>query len=375
MLLYNFEFIYSFFLPVPELSPTQAKACKCDQICAVDNSNNTRGPTCSCLPGYQLCSDNITCVDINECLVQRGGCSHGCRNTVGSYICTCPLYHRLASDRRTCITNTATSNRPIDPSPAYPPVYRRSYPLPLLEPHFVFLLPTSQTICYSIKGVSNQVFNLINYSYLQINALLVTDQYLPGVNRISALGVVLQSTPAKHSTIAFIANNQTVTVTRKESPGSNLLSVTTFEAASVQRITLAHGKLVHSENTAPTYQPTVHVSLLDMQIEFTVSFSTQHLHISWMSIGQLTGTIYGLIGQFLQHGAEVDEKRMMLIVPHLEPIPVKQHSFTKRRSMKSDECWAVVNTGKHGLKLTNGTYQNYIMSGLLSTEISPTRDN
>mgnify|MGYP001799785861 FL=1 len=40
--------------------------------------------------------------DINECLVDNGGCSHGCVNTAGSHYCTCPRYLYLSDDNSTC---------------------------------------------------------------------------------------------------------------------------------------------------------------------------------------------------------------------------------------------------------------------------------
>ena len=40
--------------------------------------------TCFCL-----------CLDINECDVLNGGCSHYCNNTDGSYYCSCPVGYDL----------------------------------------------------------------------------------------------------------------------------------------------------------------------------------------------------------------------------------------------------------------------------------------
>ena len=40
--------------------------------------------------------------DKNECLVNRGGCSHACINTFGSYYCTCPSGYFLSYNGKTC---------------------------------------------------------------------------------------------------------------------------------------------------------------------------------------------------------------------------------------------------------------------------------
>ena len=40
-------------------------------------------------------------LDIDECKRQVR-CQHGCRNTLGSYQCTCPDGYRLAANHRTC---------------------------------------------------------------------------------------------------------------------------------------------------------------------------------------------------------------------------------------------------------------------------------
>ena len=45
---------------------------------------------------------NILPVDINECELNNGGCSHRCRNTEGSYECSCPEGLQLLHNRRTC---------------------------------------------------------------------------------------------------------------------------------------------------------------------------------------------------------------------------------------------------------------------------------
>jgi hypothetical protein len=41
-------------------------------------------------------------LDINECLVNNGGCEQICRNVPGSNQCTCLSGYRLSNDKKTC---------------------------------------------------------------------------------------------------------------------------------------------------------------------------------------------------------------------------------------------------------------------------------
>lgn len=43
-----------------------------------------------------------TIIDINECQVSQGNCSHNCINNFGSYRCTCPSGYYLGIDGKTC---------------------------------------------------------------------------------------------------------------------------------------------------------------------------------------------------------------------------------------------------------------------------------
>ena len=51
-------------------------------------------------------------VDVDECLDNNGGCSHGCENTIGSYRCTCPVGYRLENivDPRQCVGRSCWSS-------------------------------------------------------------------------------------------------------------------------------------------------------------------------------------------------------------------------------------------------------------------------
>lgn len=40
--------------------------------------------------------------DIDECRLNNGGCDHVCRNTVGSFECSCKKGYKLLTNERTC---------------------------------------------------------------------------------------------------------------------------------------------------------------------------------------------------------------------------------------------------------------------------------
>jgi hypothetical protein len=47
--------------------------------------------------------NGTTCVDVNECASNNGGCTQGCSNSDGSYGCYCSSGFELATDMRTCL--------------------------------------------------------------------------------------------------------------------------------------------------------------------------------------------------------------------------------------------------------------------------------
>ncbi|XP_017138567.1 uncharacterized protein LOC108153239 isoform X2 [Drosophila miranda] len=54
-----------------------------------------------CGLGLLLGADG-SCVDVDECQLNNGGCSHRCENSQGSFKCACPAGYQLDSDLRTC---------------------------------------------------------------------------------------------------------------------------------------------------------------------------------------------------------------------------------------------------------------------------------
>uniref|UniRef100_A0A8C0X899 Nidogen-2 n=1 Tax=Castor canadensis TaxID=51338 RepID=A0A8C0X899_CASCN len=66
--------------------------------------------TCECAPGYQ--GDGRSCVDVNECAsgIHRCGPNSVCSNLLGSYRCECHHGYELSSDQHTCILIAPPAN-------------------------------------------------------------------------------------------------------------------------------------------------------------------------------------------------------------------------------------------------------------------------
>ncbi|KAK7482356.1 hypothetical protein BaRGS_00026375, partial [Batillaria attramentaria] len=71
----------------------------CDYDCTLDDSDN---PVCFCQTGFKLATDQATCLDINECAINNGGCSDVCTNSDGGFQCSCPVGKRLV-DLKDCV--------------------------------------------------------------------------------------------------------------------------------------------------------------------------------------------------------------------------------------------------------------------------------
>ncbi|XP_066147605.1 multiple epidermal growth factor-like domains protein 6 isoform X2 [Euwallacea fornicatus] len=72
----------------------------CQDVC----NNNYGGYRCSCsrLKGTILGDDLHSCLDVDECTQENGGCSHICINTFGRSFCSCPEGLELTADSKTC---------------------------------------------------------------------------------------------------------------------------------------------------------------------------------------------------------------------------------------------------------------------------------
>ena len=56
-----------------------------------------------------MVDDDITFTDINECSTNNGGCDHTCKNTRGSFKCSCNTSYILIADEKSCVTSCDNS--------------------------------------------------------------------------------------------------------------------------------------------------------------------------------------------------------------------------------------------------------------------------
>ncbi|XP_022086769.1 fibrillin-1-like [Acanthaster planci] len=78
------------------MHPCEQLHCRNGGSCDVGEGNM---PLCTCPVGFRGPVCNL---DVNECLVQNGGCDHACVNTRGSYRCDCSAGFVLQSDGKSC---------------------------------------------------------------------------------------------------------------------------------------------------------------------------------------------------------------------------------------------------------------------------------
>uniref|UniRef100_A0A8C4NJ50 Si:ch73-173h19.3 n=1 Tax=Eptatretus burgeri TaxID=7764 RepID=A0A8C4NJ50_EPTBU len=69
--------------------------------CSHDCINTVGSYYCRCNLGFALTADNLSCVDVDECLGNTP-CSQRCFNLYGSFMCRCNSGYELETDQRTC---------------------------------------------------------------------------------------------------------------------------------------------------------------------------------------------------------------------------------------------------------------------------------
>ncbi|XP_046864098.1 signal peptide, CUB and EGF-like domain-containing protein 2 isoform X2 [Xenia sp. Carnegie-2017] len=75
------------------------RACGPNSVCIKQS-----GITYKCVCQYGFRMEGNTCRDIDECHFKNGGCAHLCKNTPGSYECSCrSLQYALHADKHNCV--------------------------------------------------------------------------------------------------------------------------------------------------------------------------------------------------------------------------------------------------------------------------------
>ncbi|PFX32349.1 Mucin-4 [Stylophora pistillata] len=118
-------------------SPCQKGKHSCQHICYYGSNKIQQ---CACRRGYLLGGDGNACKDIDECATNEDRCSHDCSNTEGSYTCSCMDGFRLDGDNVTCIG--------LDKNQKPPP------PPPAPTPRIPSLIEKRQAIIIAFKGLN-----------------------------------------------------------------------------------------------------------------------------------------------------------------------------------------------------------------------------
>ncbi|XP_047119261.1 low-density lipoprotein receptor-related protein 1 [Schistocerca piceifrons] len=86
--------------------------CANSKVCMHDCVDLKVGYACTCRPGFRVNQkDWHLCADVDECADRP--CSQICRNTMGSYVCSCADGYILRSDKHSCKANTTAEPKLI----------------------------------------------------------------------------------------------------------------------------------------------------------------------------------------------------------------------------------------------------------------------
>ena len=160
------------------------------------------------------------------------------------------------------------------------------------DPHFSVLLHDKKTLCYSVQGKANSVFNLISSNDYLLNAMFVPDSKRRGVTWMGTVGIVfhkpLQYGSAKVSHIKFSARDRTVQIGDTISLNANAIEKMTSENGSIS--------ITRRRRKDKTQHPAVTTYLENVNLHFTVNFDGEHLDLFWHKPVE-SSTSHGIIGE------------------------------------------------------------------------------
>ena len=94
--------------------------------------------------------------------------------------------------------------------------------------------------------------------------------------------------------------------------------------------------------------------------------------VSVLQIELYVNTLSCVTGQFFHRDVVLDDVRKILMIPGKEPVPVQRKpvwAFMEREAGDSSNfCWVAMNPGYQGEGLIDGTYFDYLVDDVLSTE-------
>ena len=82
-----------------------------------------------------------------------------------------------------------------------------------------------------------------------------------------------------------------------------------------------------------------------------------------------SGCVVSLAGQFFRDGVKIDAAAQLLYVPGHPPVPVEKRDLWKfmSKSLLGDRrCWTSAYSSSQGAGIVAGTYEDYIVDGLLA---------
>ena len=83
----------------------------CDVLASCTDSPT--GAICGACPSGYSGTGSTSCVDINECAVNNGGCAQVCTNTTGAFTCSCNSGSVAEPDGHSCVSATSAQPTPL----------------------------------------------------------------------------------------------------------------------------------------------------------------------------------------------------------------------------------------------------------------------